>query len=426
MGLELESRLANLSTSELKIFKQFYEFGPISRVNLARKLNLSRASITLISKRLLAMNLLIEVGKGDTTERGGRKEVLLMVNPESGYILSIQIERDFSKVGLLYLNANIIFSKTINHTIGASPADVFDGIFAAVQGAFKEHGIDRQRILGIGVGLPGIIDYHKGTLREAETNSWQGFPIRDTLRDMFDLPVFIENDVKTLTLGEYQFGAGRHDRDLVCIWIGNGIGAGMIVDGHLLRGVTSSAGEIGYNELYFDISGMRSLLISAAPPKDWGEILSLSNIKRAIRQGLKDGWKSKLTANTTITAFLQAAEDNDPLAVHLSKLYGSLLGKVCTNLIYCFNPPLLVLHGALFYSTSLITNEVRRYVAHGILRSPVEAVEIQASKLGENAVLVGASALVVDHVLHFKEDKPIARARRTKGREENRFVNISN
>lgn len=397
----------NLSGNEVRVLKRVYDFGPISRASLARQLQLSRASITLVAKRLIALNLLIEVGKGDTTERGGRKEVLLMVNPQSGYVLSIQIERDFSKVGLLYLNSNIIFSETLFYSNGSSPQHVFESIFQFVQNAFAEYRIDQEKILGIGVGLPGIIDYQSGMLREAETNSWQGFPIKETLQQMFELPVFIENDVKTLTLGEYQFGAGRHDRDLVCIWVGNGIGAGIIVDGHLLRGVTSSAGEIGYNELYFDISGMRSLLTSGISPKDWGEILSLSSIKRAIRQGLQDGWKSTLLPTASIADFLRAAEENDPLAVHIAKLYGNLLGKVCTNLIYCFNPPLLVLHGALFYNTSLIANEVRRHVAHGILRSPVEAVEIQASKLAENAVLVGAAALVFDYYFHFWEKLPI-------------------
>ncbi|MDZ7269472.1 MAG: ROK family transcriptional regulator [candidate division KSB1 bacterium] len=392
----LESKLAGLN--EIRVLRTIFEAGPISRAKVARRLNLSRAAVTLITQKLVKHGLLTTVGKGASTERGGRREVLLAISPRAGFILAAQLERNFFRFGLLDSNARHLDQETQHYALGTPPAQVLDRLIKGMQRMLRSHRVPADRILGMGVGLPGILDYEQGCLREAYTlQGWQDFPVQRHLSEALAVPVHLENDVKAVTLGEFQFGTGRLVRDLICLWVEDGIGAGIIVNGQLLRGATSSAGEIGYNELPLNQAGGRSLLITPQQ-HDWGDILSHSNLKEAVARGREDGWATSLPANCEVADIIAAAESGDPLALHLLKDFGRLLGTVCVNLIYAFNPPLMILHGPLFYRSSLVADEVRAHAVRGLLRSPVEAVDIRTGMLGENAVLVGAATLVLENL----------------------------
>ncbi len=398
----LENKLSGLN--EIRVFRTIFESGPISRAKVARRLNLSRAAVTLITQKLAKRGLLATVGKGASTERGGRREVLLAISPRAGIILAAQLERDFFRYGLLDSSARRIDQETQSCALGTPPAQVLDRLIKGLQKMLRRHHVLMERIFGMGIGLPGILNYERGCLREAYTlQGWQDFPVQSYVVERLGVPVFLENDVKAVTLGEFQFGSGRLVRDLICLWVEDGIGAGIIVNGQLLRGATSSAGEIGYNELALGQAGGRSLLITPQH-HDWGDILSHSNLKQAVQRGLEDGWSSSLQPSCEVADIITAAEAGDPLALHLVKEFGRLLGAVCVNLIYSFNPPLMLLHGPLFYRSPLVADEVRAHVARGILRSPVEAVDIRTGMLGKDAVLVGAATLVLENL--FKDSPP--------------------
>lgn len=398
--------------NELRVLSTVREEGPISRASLAKRLNLSRAAITGITQRLVSRRLLTEVGKGTASVRGGRREVLLAINPNAGTILAVEIEVNYACFGLLDMNAQLIEKQTFRIESGMDLVDVLKPIADGLFGMLSKHAIPVENLLGIGVGIPGVINYEMGAITEAWTlEKWRGFGIRGYLEQMFGIPAFIENNVKTMTLGEFKFGSGKNVRDLVSLWVGDGIGAGIIVNGRLLRGATSSAGEIGYNEYLFENQSNLSLLLSKQQ-RDWGDLLSNSNIRGAVRRGISAGWTTRLKGDCTIEEIIDAGEAGDPLALHLLKRFGWILSTVCTNLILCLNPPLLILNGILFQRTSLVADEVRQRVAHGILRSPIEGVEIRTGLLGENAVLMGATGLVLDDLFHFPEYQSKTRCQR--------------
>ena len=232
--------------NELRVLKTVREEGPISRAALARRLKLSKAALSGISQRFLDADLITEVGKGASTERGGRREMLLAINPRAGVILAAEVEREYANWGLLDMNAQILARQKFTHALGVPPLEILTPMVQSFQAMLAAHKIQPEQILGMGVGIPGLIDYDAGVLREAYTlETWRGFPLRRHLQEQLHLPVFLENDIKTLTLGEAQFGSGRNIKNLVCVHVGDGIGAGIIVEGRLLRGASSSAGEIG-------------------------------------------------------------------------------------------------------------------------------------------------------------------------------------
>ncbi len=387
--------------NEIRVIRALCEEGALSRAALANMLNLSRAALTIITQKLAEKNLITEVGKGMSTDRGGRREVLLSVNQRAGIILSIELEVEYAQYAVLDINAAFIERGRIAYAPEMPIEKILDMIITKLQAIIEKEKFFEKHIIGIGICLPGILDYARGSLRESYTlGRWQDFKMRDYVERKMNLPTFLENDVKALTLGEFQFGAGKNVTDLVCLWIGSGIGAGIVINNQLLHGSTSSAGEIGYNEDKILLLKEDALLVNDAD-KNWGQILTLNNLRSAVRRGKEQGWQTQLEMEPGIKDIINAAEADDPLALHLLKLFGKILGSVCSNLIYTLNPPLVILSGLLFEETTIVVDEVRQYVAKGILRTPIESVTIKPAKLGEEAMLLGAAALVLDDLFQF-------------------------
>ena len=389
-----------LSLNELRVFRAVYEAGPVSRIKIANGLNLTRAAISVITKRLIELDLIIEVGKGMSRKRQGRREVLLVVNPDAGFILSVQIAHNFVAFGLVNLNGKVITKETQPFSLGSSPFDVLGFLSEALLKMLETHQIDHKRIFGMGVALPGIVNYSRGSLNENSLKGWQGFDVGTFLERQLNIKVLLENDVKMLTLGEFQYGSGRHVNDLVCLWLGDGIGAGIIHDGRLIRGITASAGEIGFNEFILELPEKNSILIEGQP-KYWSDILCFTNIRASIRRGVKEGWKTNLTELAEIPDFIHAVETGDPLGLYIFRLLSRILSVVCCNLIYFINPQMFLLGGPLFNQLPRLVSEIRTHLRKKILRSPIENVEVKTSILGENGVLIGGAALVLEDL--FKD-----------------------
>lgn len=402
----VDSLQKTLNLTELRIFRAVYETELISRVNIARKLNLTRAAVSVTTKRLTDLGLIQEVGKGTAVNGRGRREVLLSINPVAGYIVAIHFALSYFSFGVVNLKGNIIDKKTQTFSIGTSPHDIINKLSEELFRMLKIAKIAKEQIYGVGVAIPGIVKYDEGKVCEMTLKGWQNFPLRDFLEEKLDLKVYIENNVKTITLGEFQFGTSKHVSNMVCLWFEDGIGAGIINEGRLIRGITSSAGEIGFNEFLLDLPRKKSILINDKP-KYWGDILCFTNIKQTVKRSLKEGWNSKLTDNSDIEDFIHAVESGDPLGLYIIRLMGQVLGAVSANLTYSFNPQILLLAGPLFYRMPQLVDEIKNHLRKCYLRSPVNAVELKTSVLGEDGITIGSVALVFEQLFKASELKSI-------------------
>lgn len=387
----------DLSQTELSVLQTVYETGPISRVKVARNLNLTRATVTIIMKKLKELDLILEVGKGTSADRRGRREVLLTVNPEAGFVLSAHIALSHFSVGILDLMGKVIEKESRSFAIGSPPQSVLTPIAEIFHKIIDKHNIQKQKIFGVVVAIPGVINYKAGFVREITLKGWQGFELKKYFEDQFDVKALIENDVKTYTLGDFYFGTGKHINNMVCLWLGDGIGAGIITNGMLIRGISSSAGEIGFNEFILEQPANRSIL-TAGEVSCWGDVLSLTNIKATIKRGITEGWKTNLRENAQIADFVNAVDSGDPLGVYIFKLLSDVLGTIGLNLIYTFNPEILLISGPLVYQLPQLAGEVRTHIRTGQLRTPIESVEIKTSILGDNGILIGGVALMLDYL----------------------------
>ncbi|MDZ7271828.1 MAG: ROK family protein [candidate division KSB1 bacterium] len=396
-----------LGQTELNVFRLVYETGPISQVRVAQQLGLTRARISVITKKLKELDLVFEAGKGVSSEGRGRKEVLVAANPNAGFVFSIHMAFDHCTVGLLNLSGEVIERVTQPFELDLPLPTMLTSLAELVQQILDRQHIRRQKVFGLVVATPGVIDYQRGVIREITRKAWQGFRLKSFFEERFDVKVLVENDVKTYTMGEFYFGIGKHVDSMICLWLGDGIGAGIVSNGQLIRGVASSAGEIGFSEFILEQPTNRSIL-TAGGVHCWGDILSLTNIRATVMRGIEEGWKTNLKPGAQVADFASAVGRGDPLALYIYRLLCNVLGAIGLNLVYTFNPEILLLSGPLIHHLPQLASDVRALMNKGVLRSAVEAVEVKTSILGENGLLVGGVALMLDYLFgnstsHFLE-----------------------
>lgn len=387
----------HLAQTELYVFRLVYEKGPISQVKVAQLLGLTRARISTIVKKLRELQLVIEAGKGMSSEGRGRKEVLLAVNPDAGFVISIHMAFDHFTVGLLNLTGKVLKKVSQPFQLNAPPPIVLSSVSETVRQTITEHQIQKQKIFALVITIPGVIDYRKGVVREITLKGWEGFRLRSYFEEEFDVKVLLENDVKTYTMGELYFGIGKHVSGMICLWLGDGIGAGIVSNGQLIRGAGSSAGEIGFNEFILEQPTNKSIL-TTGEVHCWGDILSLTNIKATIVRGIEEGWKTSLKPDAQIGDFVEAVVHGDPLGLYIYRLLSNVLGAIGLNLVYTFNPEILLLSGPLIQHLPQLAGEVRALLNKGVLHTPIETVEVKTSILGENGLLMGGVALMLDYL----------------------------
>jgi predicted NBD/HSP70 family sugar kinase len=388
--------------NELNVLRFVKHHGPISRAEISKKQHISKAGISEIVARLIDQDYISETGVGDSTQRGGRRPILLTFNQKAGYVIAIEIKRSFAKASLMDMNATVHDSRIISYPTGCTMEEVLQKLFPAIHELLNINWVKKSKSIGFGIGIPGLIDYECGCIKLSDSlKSWENYPIREKFEKEFKIPTIIENDVKTLAVGECLFGKGIDHQNLVNLWIGDGIGAGIILNGSLIRGVTASAGEVGYDELGFYIRDVNEFPLLYNGQKRFGDILSNSWLASAACSALKNGRSSQLVeSNLSPEHIASTAENGDDLAISLLREYGALLGVLCINLINTLNIELLVICGKILSQSDILLKYVREKVNKDLLSVPAHAVHIVSSDLKENGVVLGAAGLVLEDLFH--------------------------
>jgi predicted NBD/HSP70 family sugar kinase len=388
--------------NELNVLRFIKNHEPVSRAEIAKKYHISKAAVSDIIARLILQGYVAEIGVGDSTSRGGRRPVLLKFNQKAGYVIGIEIKRTVARVALSDLDANLQEQAEVEYPAGSSMNTVLDKIFPIIHRYREIPWVKKARPIGIGVGVPGLIDYKAGFIKVSDTlKNWVGVPIRDVIEREFKTQVILENDVKTLTLGECLFGRGRDFSNLVYLWIGDGIGAGIIVNGQLLRGITASAGEVGYDELGFFVRDKENFPLLYQGQKDFADILSNKLLVEAANRALEDGYTSTMKKDKIdLHTITRAAEDGDELAVNLLREFGTLLGILAINLVNTLNMELLIIGGKILLNSDILLEYVKEKVHNDLLNAPAEAVRIVSANLKERGGVMGAAGLVLEDLFY--------------------------
>ena len=277
------------------------------------------------------------------------------------------------------------------------------GITAAIVGAVRLL-TDRAGSppAGIGIGIAGQIDAATGSVRFAPNLGWHDVPLASDIKAALGVAVVVTNDVRAAAFGEWRHGAGRGLDDLVCVYVGTGIGGGIVSGGRLLAGCANTAGEIGHIVVEVDgpvcTCGGRGCLEAIAG--GWA-------IGRAAREAIEnsvEGSGAILDAAggaieaVSAEAVAKAAAAGDALALRILEKAGDALAAGCVSLVNAFNPCRLVLGGGVIDGVPRLIDRVRKEVSSYALPAAAASAEVVAADLGRAAGVVGAGSLALDIV----------------------------
>jgi N-acetylglucosamine repressor len=378
--------------NEVRVLRLVRDSGEISRVEIARACNLNKAYVSEIVAKLIQSGFLEETGRTEANDKVGRKRMLLRFLPLAGLVAGVDVGMTHATTVLTDLNAAVIRKNTFTYSLETSAKEVLSRVVESISLLLDETHNPQTRLVGIGVGVQGLIDYRKNSLMVSHNKkSWEGESLSDELEKHFKVPVYVENDVKAMTLGEYLLGSAKGIKNLVYLFIGDGLGAGIMINGLLHRGFTSSAGEIGYSELVPGSFYQEHFPLLYNGQSIVGQILTDANIVNSYRRHKPKANGEELT----IASIAELAEKGDNVAMHIVKECASLLSDISINLINALNPELVIVGGKLPRSYPKITDIVRENIHKDLLSVPAEAVLVRASARGEEAVALGATGLVL-------------------------------
>ncbi len=359
--------------------------GPLSRQELGRDLGLSAGSISNVVAELVAEALVEEAGAVDSD--GGRPRTLLKVTAGPARLAGVDIGETRVRVGLFDLDLTelAVCEQPLSdsgHDVEHVVRLVLDGL-ADVVGST---GTDPGRVLGVGVGVPGIVERGSGcdAVVHGQTIGWDAVPLGALLAAGTDLPLHVENGAKTLGQAEMWFGGGRGARDAVIALIGSGVGACVVVDGRLYDGAASSAGEWGHTTLAV---GGRRCRCGAR-----GHLEAYVGAEAVLdRWG---GAPAGATEEAGLAALLHRDAAGDPPARAVLAETAEYLGAGIADLVNLFNPERILLGGwaGLLLGPRLLP-AVREHAAAYALRHPGRRAVIDLGRLGPDAVTVGAATL---------------------------------
>ena len=380
-GLRRENRAA--------VLWSLYFSQPGTRQDLSAATGLSAASVTNVIRELLNEGIVVEAGSVDSD--GGRPRVMLEVNPDHGYVIGADIGETRVRVELFDLamreRAKADFPlNPREHDVDVVVASILSGLDSVL----AESGIEPAAVLGMGVGIPGIVEQRPEALVHGQTYGWEAVPIERLLRAGTDLPLHIENGAKTMGQAELWFGAGRGARNAVVALIGSGVGASLISGGTTYRGATSSAAEWGHTTVM--VGGRKCRCGSAGCLEAY--VGAQAILERYGRPTAGNDEESALAA-------LVDAADTEPLAAAILDETADYLGAGIGSLINLFNPERVILGGwaGLLLGGRLLPR-IRESARRHSLRHPFAATSLELGQLGPEAVALGAATLPVEVFLN--------------------------
>jgi glucokinase len=357
--------------------------GPITRTDIAQHLHLSLPTITRIVSDLIENGYVSERNGGDS--RGGRRPSLLQFNFRAGLIIGVYVQQKMV-AALADLGGEILARRmlpALRQEAGIAQ------LIVLIEGLRQEAAALGIPVRGVGVGAPSIVNFRDGTVAWAPYLGWRNLPLKRRLEEALGLPVFVENEVNLIALGERWFGAGRGKCQLICVSLGAGVGAGLILNGQLYRGARDASGEIGY--LVHDRT-----CLDASYDDGFGCLESLAGSNGMVRRAmarLAAGEASVLANGNDLTAeaVLLAARAGDSVACKVVDETVDYVSIALINLACILDPELIVISGELAEFGDLFVDQIRQR-----LRGVIPVVpEIVLSELRMDAAMLGAVDIVL-------------------------------
>ncbi|MGG1573011.1 ROK family transcriptional regulator [Fictibacillus sp. NRS-1165] len=369
--------------------------GPISRAQIAKDTKLTPPTVSSIVKELIESDLIKESVQGES--KGGRKPTMLVINDDSFYVIGLDVGPKDIKTVMTDLNGKVLVFQERVLFSPLTNAELLDIMKAEIQQIMDQYKGEEDKVIGIGVGMHGVVDAEQGLSLYAPNLNLRNIPIKEELENRFSRTVKVENDAKALALGEVWFGNGNGAESVVVVNVGNGIGAGIVVDGKLFHGENFIAGEIGH--MTIDIGGRQCtcgnygcLQTLAAGPAIAEKAQKEVAIGRdSLLREMADHDLEKIDGKMVFEGALQG----DELCIHVLKSTGIYLGIGLTNLIHLMNPKTIIIGGGVSNAGHFVMDSLKETVQKKVLTEAAKHTDIRLSMLGNKATAIGAVALLL-------------------------------
>lgn len=383
------------------VFDLIRRKGPISRAEIARTIGLSIPTVMKITEEFSHKQFVQDVGKGESS--GGKRPELLELIPDSKYIIGVGVGR--SKTNVLMMNlAGEVFIREIMETGGTVVPEVWiSRLIRVIENVIRESGLPEKRILGMGIGMPGILDEDSGKVLFSPDFKWENVDMLTPIRERFKMDITIENANRALARGEYYFGAGVDSRNFLVVNLGHGIGSAIMREGEFYRGSSGSSGEIGH-----------IILEKNGPKCNCGNkgcleaIASGNAIARDAKIAVLEGNASKIMelVNGDINRIeaktvFEAAHLGDQMAIQITERAMQYIGIGLANYINLLDPDLIILFGGLTNAGDIFLKKIKEVLRERQMKFAGRQVKLVISQMGENGTAVGSASLVLKKFIKY-------------------------
>lgn len=350
-----------------------------TRGQLIEVTGLARSTVAQRVEALLSSGLVIEAGEAKST--GGRPPMILGFNDDAGVVLAADFGATHSRIAVTNLAAQSLVERSVELDINEGPDEVLSWLEGAFDELLAESGRSRDDLKGIGVGLPGPVDFERGmAVHPPIMAGWHEYPVSARLRERFGVPVLVDNDVNIMALGEQWVMTPRAD-DFVYLKVGTGIGSGLVLGGRIHRGAHGAAGDIGH--------------VQAAP-----EEVTCRCGNNGCLEAAAGG--AALAAQLGVKGsrdVVRLVSEGDKKASRAVREAGRLIGQVLAGTVNLLNPQVIIVGGDLARAEQQLLAGIREVVYRRSTALSTTDLQITTSNLGDRAGVTGAAAMVIDHLL---------------------------
>ena len=378
---------------------------PGYRVKLAKDISVSTTTVTKLVEELIEQGIVEErLDEVDGPRSVGRPQNAIYLLRDARQAIGVHIGGGIYRISIVNLRNEILFHRMGDYEIKDPAEVVLNMIAQKVDQLLEECQICRDHIIGIGIGAPGLVNFKTGVIGYAKNQGWRNVQVGSLFSSRLNMPVIVENNVRAMALGEALFGSGRDVNTLLFLYGRLGVAAGIVVDGHIYRGINLGAGEIGHTiiiqpEARDGKSGEYHTLeemVSAPTLIAQAQMAALHNPEGILGLTMQDA-----IDNEAVERIFEAARQSDPQAAQIVEQSARYLGLAMVNAINFINPELILLGGMFAQGEDLYLPVIREMVAQFSFAGMGDRVEICSTGFGWQAGLLGASALALANFFYL-------------------------
>lgn len=382
---------------KLKTVKSLYYAGQMTIAELSNKLQKSLPIMAKIVEELIEGGIVEEKGLASST--GGRRALNYSLKKDAFYIISVSMDQLFTKIAIFNMNNEQVMGVEKLDLPLKDNEDALNQLIKGIEQYIINTGVDRTKILGIGIGMPGFIDVKKGInysfLKQYDSKS----SIVEIISNKIDLPVYIDNDSSLIALAELRFGSAKGTSNTMVINMSWGVGLGILINDELYRGFNGFAGEFSHIPLFTN-----NKLCGCGKTGCLETETSLLVLIEKAKLAIANGRSSKIeqidfkNIEMAYTQIIKYAIDGDSLAVELLSEIGYKIGRGIAILVHLLNPELVVLSGKGAIAKHIWQTPIQQAINEFCIPRLASNLSVKVSNIGNEAELIGAATLVIENI----------------------------